>query len=322
VSARADVSGMVVLLTGASSGIGRATALQLARPGARLVLASRSAQALAEVERDCAAQGATVLVVPTDVSDPAAVEALFATAVDGFGRVDAVVNSAAVVAYGRLEDVPDEVYDHALEVNLLGTVRVARTALRLFRTQGGGRLVFVGSLLGKIATPYMSSYVAGKWGVHGLVRTLRIEARRTPGVHVSLVSPGSVNTPVYAQAGSFTGRVGRPPPPVDPPEKVARAVVRAIERPRRETSVGLANSLTVFGFRFLPGVFDMLVTLLMDWGGQSLTRVEPNAGNVLEPRPAGEAVHGQWGRRWLRLVPATLAAGSGAAVVAVRRARR
>jgi NAD(P)-dependent dehydrogenase (short-subunit alcohol dehydrogenase family) len=322
VSARADVSGMVVLVTGASSGIGRATALQLARPGARLVLASRSAQALAEVERDCAAQGATVLVVPTDVSDPAAVEALFATAVDRFGRVDAVVNSAAVVAYGRLEDVPDEVYDHALEVNLLGTVRVARTALRLFRTQGGGRLVVVGSLLGKIATPYMSSYVAGKWGVHGLVRTLRIEARRTPGVHVSLVSPGSVNTPVYAQAGSFTGRVGRPPPPVDAPEKVARAVVRAIERPRRETSVGLANSLTVFGFRFLSGVFDMLVTLLMDWGGQSLTRVEPNAGNVLEPRPAGEAVHGQWGRRWLRLVPATLAAGSGAAVVAVRRARR
>ena len=321
-STRADVSGMVVLVTGASSGIGRATALQLARPGARLVLASRSATALAEVERDCAGQGASVLVAPTDVSDRAAVEALFAAAVDRFGRVDAVVHSAAVVAYGRLEDVPDEVYDHALEVNLLGTVRVARTALRLFGTQGGGRLVVVGSLLGKIATPYMSSYVAGKWGVHGLVRTLRIEARRTPGVQVSLVSPGSVDTPVYAQAGSFTGRVGRPPPPVDPPEKVARAVVRAIERPRRETSVGLANPLTVFGFRFLPGVFDVLVTTLMDWGGQSFTRVEPNAGNVLEVHPEGEAVHGQWGRRWLRLVPAALAAGSGAAVVAVRRARR
>jgi NAD(P)-dependent dehydrogenase (short-subunit alcohol dehydrogenase family) len=322
VSARADVSDMVVLVTGASSGIGRATALQLARPGARLVLASRSAQALGEVERDCAGQGASVLVLPTDVSDPAAVEALFAAAVDRFGRVDAVVHSAAVVAYGRLQDVPDEVYDHALEVNLLGTVRVCRTALRLFGDQSGGRLVVVGSLLGKIATPYMSSYVAGKWGVHGLVRTLRIEARRTPGIHVSLVSPGSVDTPVYAQAGSFTGRVGRPPPPVDPPDKVARAVVRAIERPRRETSVGLANGLTVFGFRFLPGLFDLLVTTLMEWGGQSFTRVDPNAGNVLEPHPAGEAVHGQWGRRWLRLVPAALAAGSGAAVVAVRRDRR
>jgi NAD(P)-dependent dehydrogenase (short-subunit alcohol dehydrogenase family) len=321
VSRRADVTDMVVLVIGASSGIGRATALRLAGPGARLVLASRSPQALAEVERDCARQGATALVVPTDVSDPAAVEALFAAAVERFGRVDAVVHSAAVVAYGRLEDVPDEVFDHALEVNFLGTVRVARTALRLFRTQGGGRLVLVGSLLGKIATPYKSSYVAGKWGVHGLARTLRIEARQTPGVHVSLVSPGSVDTPVYAQSGSFTGRVGRPPPPVDPPEKVARAVVRAIERPRRETSVGLANPLTVFGFRFLPGVFDLLVTTLMNWGGQSRTRVGPHPGNVLEPHPAGEAMHGQWGRRWLRGVAAGLAVGSGAAVVAARRRR-
>ena len=168
----------------------------------------------------------------------------------------------------------------------------------------------------------MSSYVAGKWGVHGLVRTLQIEARRTPGVDVSLVSPGGVDTPVYAQAGSYTGRVGRPPPPVDPPEKVARAVVRAIERPRREVSVGLANGLTVTGFRLLPGVFDVLVTPLMRWGGQSRQRVGPHPGNVLEPQPAGEAVHGQWGRHWLRVVPAALAAGSGAAVVAVRRARR
>jgi NAD(P)-dependent dehydrogenase (short-subunit alcohol dehydrogenase family) len=322
VSASADVQHMVVLVTGASSGIGRATALQLARPGARLVLASRSAQALAEVERDCARQGATVLVVPTDVSDPAAVEALFAAGVDSFGRVDAVVHSAAVVAYGRLEDVPDEVFDHALDVNFLGTVRVARTALRLFRTQGGGRLVLVGSLLGKIATPYMSSYVAGKWGVHGLVRTLQIEARQTPGIGISLVSPGGVDTPVYAQAGSYTGRIGRPPPPVDPPEKVARAVVRAIARPRRETSVGLANGLTVTGFRFLPGIFDVLVTPLMSWGGQSRQRVAPHPGNVLEPHPEGEAVHGQWGRRWLRGVAVGLAAGSAAAVVAARRARR
>ena len=118
-STDADVHDLVVLVIGASSGIGRATALQLARPGARLVLASRSAPALAEVERDCVRQGATVLVVPTDVADTAAVGALFAAALERFGRVDAVVHSAAVVAYGRLEDVPDDVFDHALDVNLL-----------------------------------------------------------------------------------------------------------------------------------------------------------------------------------------------------------
>ena len=181
----------------------------------------------------------------------------------------------------------------------------------------------VGSLLGKIATPYMSSYVAGKWGVYGLVRTLQIEARQTPGVDISLVSPGGVDTPVYAQAGSYTGRIGRPPPPVDPPEKVARAVVRAIRQPRREVSVGLANGLTVTGFRLLPGVFDLLVTPLMRWGGQSRQRVGPHPGNVLEAQPAGEAVHGQWGRHWLRGVAAGLAAaGSGMVVLVARRARR
>ena len=245
-SAGPDVRDLVVLVTGASSGIGRATAVQLARPGARLVLASRSAPALAAGRARLRPAGAPRCwwCRPTWPT-PAAVDALFATAVERFGRVDAVVHSAAVVAYGRFEDVPAEVFDRALDVNLLGTANVARTALRLFRDQGGGRLVLVGSLLGKIATPYMSSYVAGKWGVHGLVRTLQIEARQTPGVDISLVSPGSVDTPVYAQAGSYTGRVGRPPPPVDPPEKVARAVVRAIERPRREVSVGLANGLTV-----------------------------------------------------------------------------
>jgi len=322
-STDADVHDLVVLVTGASSGIGRATAQQLARPGARLVLASRSAPALAEVERACVQRGATVLVVPTDVADNAAVVALFAAALERFGRVDAVVHSAAVVAYGRLEDVPDEVFDHALDVNLLGTVRVARAALRLFRDQGGGRLVLVGSLLGKIATPYMSSYIAGKWGVHGLVRTLQIEARQTPGVDISLVSPGGVDTPVYAQAGSYTGRIGRPPPPVDPPEKVAQAVVRAIGRPRREVSVGLAKGLTVTGFRLLPGVFDLLVTPLMRWGGQSRQRVGAHPGNVLEPQPTGEAVHGQWGRHWLRRVGggALVTAGSGVVVATVRRAR-
>ncbi len=89
----------------------------------------------------------------------------------------------------------------------------------------------VGSVLGKIATPYMSPYITSKWAVHGLVRTLQIEARETPGVHVSLISPGGVNTPVYVQAGSYTGHPGHPPPPVTSPERVARDVVKALDQP-------------------------------------------------------------------------------------------
>lgn len=284
-----------VLVTGASSGVGRATALQLAEEGVNVVLLARSPQVLQTVREECEQRGGRAVIAVADVRDAAALDAAFAMARQAFGRVDGVVHSAAVLAYGRFEDVPAEVFDVAVETTLTGTANVARCSLREFRAGDGGSLVVVGSLLGKISTPFMSSYVAPKWGVHGLVRTLQIEARSTPGIDISLVSPGGVNTPVYYQAGTYLGRNGRPPPPVDPPEKVARAVVRALRRPRREISVGLANRLTVAGFRLTPPAFDLLVTPLMRAGGLSRGPVENSPGNVLAPLPAGEAVHGRWG---------------------------
>jgi NAD(P)-dependent dehydrogenase (short-subunit alcohol dehydrogenase family) len=307
------VSSRVIVITGASSGIGRATALACARRGDRVVLAARSPEGLAAAERECRATGAETLVVPTDVSDADAVDALLAVAATRFGRVDAVVHSVTVVAYGRFEDVPVEVFDRAVEITLIGAANVARAALREFRARGRGRLVIVGSLLGKIAAPYMSSYVAAKWGLHGLARTLQIEARQTRGIDISLVSPGGVDTPVYSQAASYLGRGGRPPPPVDPPEKVARAILRALDRPRRDVSVGVANPVVILGFRALPAVYDRMVGPLMRAGGLGRQRVEDHDGNVLDPQPAGEATHGRWGRHWLR--PVGLGAAAGAAVL-------
>jgi hypothetical protein len=140
----------------------------------------------------------------------------------------------------------------------------------------------------------MSSYVTGKWGVHGLARVLQLEARQTPGVSVSMVSPGSVNTPAYSQAGTYAGFEGRPPPPVDPPEKVAQAVLRALQQPSRDRSVGLANHVVVLGFRLLPAVYDVLVTPLMRLGGLSRRPMPATSGNVLHPEPAGDAQHGVW----------------------------
>ncbi len=283
--------GSVVVVTGASSGIGRATAVLLSEHGMRVVLASRSREALDQAAAEC--RGET-LVVPTDVARVGEVDALVEAAVARFGRVDAVVHSAAVLAYGRFEDLPAEVFDHTLQVTLGGTANVARASLRRFAEQGGGRLVVVGSLLGKIATPYMSSYVTAKWAVHGLVRCLQIEARQTPGVEISLVSPGGVNTPVYQQAGTYAGRHGMPPPPVVSPERVARAVARRLDRPARDTNVGPANLVTVLGFRALPAVFDLIVTPLMKAGGLQRPQVAATPGNVLEPTAAGESTRGPW----------------------------
>ena len=107
-----------------------------------------------------------------------------------------------LVAYGNVEEVPSEVMTEVVNTNVFGTLAVCRAAMDAFRRTGGGRLVVVGSLLGEIATPYMGSYVLSKWAVHGLVRTLQIEARQRDGVEISLIAPGGIDTPVYRQAAT------------------------------------------------------------------------------------------------------------------------
>ena len=281
------------MITGASSGIGRATALQLAERGARLILASRSRAALEQVAAQCRELGATVHVVPTDVLDAAAVDALVGTALTEHGRLDACVHCAAVVAYGRFEDVPTEIFDRVIATDVLGTANVARAALAVMRSRRTGTLVLMGSVLGKISTPYMSSYVASKAAIESLARVLTIEQRDLPDVNVCVVSPGSVRTPVFRQAANYAGRYGRPPPPIVSPEHVAAKIVKLLDKPRPRTNVGPANRLMVFGATVTPRLFDAIVGPMMRVLGLSRTPVAPHAGNVLSPTPEGEAVHEQ-----------------------------
>jgi short-subunit dehydrogenase len=202
---------------------------------------------------------------------------------------------------------------------LLGSARVARSALARFRQQDRGVLIFVGSLLGTVVTPYTSSYVAGKWGLRALVRALRLETRDASGIHVWLVSPGAVDTPIYRNAANYAGRIGKPPPPVYSPEKVARAIIRCARRPRATVTVGVANRLINLGFVATPALYDVLVGPLMRAGGLSREPVAPHNGNVFAPLPPpAEAVHGTRRRSWLR--PAG-AAGAGvlAGALLVRR---
>ena len=134
-----------------------------------------------------------------------------------------------------------------------------------------------------------------------------------------MVSPGGVDTPVYRLAGNYAGRVGRPPPPVDPPEKVARAIVRSLADHRPRRMVGAANLVARAGFTLVPRLFDVLVGPLMRAGGLSREHVEPHDGNVFAPSPDGDAVHGRWGRHWLRGATAGALVGGGVAAAALRR---
>lgn len=275
----------VVLVTGASGGIGSAVSLAYARSGARLVLLARSPDDLDRLARRCLEAGAAQAVpVVADVADGEVVRAVVRDVVAEHGRVDVTVHCAAVVAYGRFEDVPADVWDRTVTVGVLGTANVARAVLPTLAAQhGGGSLVVVGSLLGEVGVPFMSSYVTGKWAVRGLTRVLQQEARATPGVHVALVAPGSVDTAIYALAGSYAGRPGKPPPPVYRPERVAEAVLRVVAGRRRSATVGVTNPLVRLGFVTVPRLYDVLVTPLMRMAGLGRDRVEPHAGNVFRP---------------------------------------
>jgi NAD(P)-dependent dehydrogenase (short-subunit alcohol dehydrogenase family) len=284
-----------VLITGASSGIGRATAIELAGRGARLVLVSRGEESLEEAAAEARSAGAaTVVVCPGDVTDEDAIRAVVDSAVEQFGRLDVVVHAAQVMAYGRIEDVPREVFEQVVDVAVHGTAIVARVVLPVFRKQGAGHLVIVNSLLGNIAAPLMGSYVTAKWGQLGLVRVLQQETRDEPGISVTAVQPGGVDTPIYVQGATWTGSTGRPPPPVYSPQRVARTIVATLARPRRIVQAGVFNPLITAGFRLVPGIFDVLVGPLLQRMGIANDDVPPTEGNVFESNPAGNATEGGW----------------------------
>jgi NAD(P)-dependent dehydrogenase (short-subunit alcohol dehydrogenase family) len=199
------------------------------------------------------------------------------------------------VAYGRIEDVPKEVFERVVDTALHGTANLARVVLPVFRRQGEGHLVIVSSLLASVTTPLMGSYISAKWGQLGLIRVLQQETRDVPGIHVSAVAPGGVNTPIYSQAGSYVGRKGRPPIPIYSPERVARSVVARLDRPRRLVQSGFANPVVILGFRLFPAVYDALVgPLLRVFALADDQETPPTEGNVFASNPAGNATKGRW----------------------------
>jgi len=275
--------GRTVLVTGASSGIGRAVALLLAGRGDSVALLARRTTELERVARDCRRAGSpATLVITADVADQQAVEDALAEASARLGPVDSVVHAAGIAAYGHFDEIPADVFDRVIQVNVSGTANVARSALQHFdRHQFTGNLVLFGSVVGRISTPDLSPYVSSKWAVHGLARTL--QAEQTPGGHhVSLVEPGGVDTTIYDKAASYLGVQGKPPPPVADPEKVARATVALLDHPRRERSVGALNPLMSLGFRMLPAVYDRIVGPLMSRLALNDEPVADHMGNLFE----------------------------------------
>lgn len=293
----------VAVITGASSGIGRAVAHRMARDGDDLVLAARGRQGLETAAQECRAAGArSVLVVPTDVRSDDEVAACIQSTLSQFDRIDAIVHCAGVVSFGRTEDVPPEVFGGVLETNVMGSVNIARHGIVQMRRQGHGSLVLLGSVIGHIAVPSMSPYVLSKWGVRALARQLQIENRDMRDVTVAYVAPAGVDTPIYEHAANYSGYDGRPPPPVASPERVANVVVAQIGRRRARRQTGVANDLMRFGFNATPWLFDILIgpaarLLTIDWARP----VADTSGNVLTSRDTANRLRGRHRNAFLDL---------------------
>ncbi len=182
----------VVVVTGASSGIGREVALRLARRGSSLALCARGQGPLAAVAAECEAAGAEVLQRTTDVGDEAAVERLAAATEERFGRIDVWVNNAGVIAYGRFEEIPSEVFRRVIETDLMGQVHGARAALRRFRAQGSGVLINMSSVWGRVSSPQVAPYVVSKNAVRALSECLHSELADEPDINVATIVPQAV----------------------------------------------------------------------------------------------------------------------------------
>ena len=257
-------NGKTVIITGASAGIGAATARAFATAGARVVLAARDEARLQEVARGLPGRP---LVVPTDVSERGAVERLVATTVETCGGIDLVINNAGVGLAAPVAELRREDFERALAVDLFGPLALTQAALPHMRKRGRGQLIFVSSVVGLRALPYLGGYAAAKAALDRLVEALRVELRGS-GVAVTLVRPGTTNTG-FADRRLGSGRERRRVNArAATPEQVAQAILRAATREPRVQYVTLADRLRIGVSLAAPRLADWMLGRAFSWEGE------------------------------------------------------
>jgi NAD(P)-dependent dehydrogenase (short-subunit alcohol dehydrogenase family) len=263
-----ELSGRSILLTGASGGIGRATAELLAREGARVTLVARRAEPLQSLRSALESRGGSVLTVSADVRVAQDGERAVAEAVRRFGGLDAIVNNAGIGYLASLDEASDSIAADLLETNVLGTIRMTKAAYPVLReSRSGPVIVNVASFAGKVGVPYYSFYNASKFAMVGLTEAWRRELG-PKGIRVTLVLPAAVETEFLARLDRARALGWGPAGTVLKPEEVARAIVGGLKRPRpeifiprRNRWIGLLNVMT-------PGLADRIVNRLFRYPGR------------------------------------------------------
>jgi short-subunit dehydrogenase len=286
----------VVVITGASSGIGRETALLFGEEGASVVLAARNEAALVAVADEIERHGGRAHVVVTDVAQWDQVERLVREAVVRFGRIDTWVNNAAVSVYGRVEDQTIHDIERTIMVDLMGQIYGMKAVLPQLIEQGEGAIINVSSVEGRRAVPFHSAYAASKHGINGFSEALRMELERDhPGISVTVVMPASINTPFFEHSRSRMGVQPKPLPPVYEPHDVALAIVSAAVSPQRDVYVDSAAKTLSTLQAFSPAFVDRMM-LTGDAGFRLQQDDEPvdQTGILDEPSMGIGSSTGEW----------------------------
>jgi short-subunit dehydrogenase len=253
----------VIVITGASSGIGLTAAEMAADAGARVVLSSRNEDDLRHAVERIRTRGGRAISVVADVADPEAVEEIGRRTVHEFGGFDTWVNNAGLGLYGRSEDIPLADKRRLFDINFWGVVHGCRTAVPHLKREGGA-LINIGSIVSDRATPLLGIYSASKQAVKGYTDALRMELEEEGArVSVTLVKPSATNTPFIEHAGNYMEAEPEFPPPVYAPEVVARAILRCAEKPTREITVGGAGRMMTAMGTVAPRLTDLYMESTM-----------------------------------------------------------
>ena len=332
------LDGKIAVVTGASSGVGRAIAREFSRSGADVALLARGVDGLEGAAREVEANGRRALVLPIDVADAGAVDEAADQIVAKWGKIDIWVNDAMVSVVAPVSETTAAEFRRVTEVNYLGVVYGTLAALRHMRPRNLGVIVQIGSGLAYRSIPLQSAYCASKAAVRGFTDSLRSELfRERSGVRVTMLQLPAVNTPQFEVVRNRMPGHPHPVPPIYQPEVIAKVALRAVLRPRREMWIGWSATMAIIGQRLIPGILDRYLAKGA-WDSQTTNRLPPghpvkhHRDNVDHPVPGDRGAHGPFDSRshafstklWLRAHFRSLvlmAASAGALLLARKRFR-
>ncbi|MBF2029610.1 MAG: SDR family oxidoreductase [Oscillatoriales cyanobacterium C42_A2020_001] len=280
-----SIQQQVVAVVGASSGIGRETALQFAKKGAKVVVAARSQAGLDSLVEEIRSFGGDTIAVIADVADFNQVKTIADKTVEHFGRLDTWVHAAATGMFARFEQITPEEFKRVIEVNLLGQAYGAMAAIPHLRREGRGALIHVSSVEAHVSLPLQSAYAASKHGIEGFLDSLRVELMHE-GVPISVtnIMPSVINTPFYNKGKTKLGVKPTGVPPYYQPNLVAEAILYAAEHPTRDLLVGDTGRVLDFIHKISPHLSDALLNLVAIKGQHTkTTKYESDPNNLYDP---------------------------------------